>query len=176
MQFIETAVIGAYLVRPEVRADERGLFARLWCQEEFAARGLRADFVQCNDSFSAERSTLRGLHYQVAPYEEVKLVRCIRGAVFDVLVDLRPESASYRRWVGVELTADSRSMVYVPAGCAHGYLTLMDNSEVEYPVSQFYQPAAERGIRWNDPLFGIEWPFAPCRMSVKDQSWPDYTP
>jgi dTDP-4-dehydrorhamnose 3,5-epimerase len=176
MQFIETAVAGAYIVEPQVRGDERGFFARLWCQEEFAAHGLAAVFVQCNASLSTERGTLRGLHYQVAPFEEVKLVRCIRGAVFDVFVDLRPQSGSYMRWAGVELTADNRRAVYVPGGCAHGYLTLVDNTEVEYPVSQSYQPAAERGLRWNDPSVDIEWPFAPCSLSVKDRSWPDYTP
>ena len=177
MKFTETSVSGAYLVEPEPRGDDRGFFARLWCQDEFAAHGLTAEFVQCNDSFSARRGTLRGLHYQAAPYAEVKLVRCVRGSVFDVLVDLRPESPTYKRWFGAELTAKNRQMLYVPEGCAHGYLTLEDESEVVYPVSRPYHPEAERGIRWNDPQFGIAWPEAgSLTMSPKDERWPDYRP
>ncbi len=177
MRFTETTVRGAYLIDPERRGDERGFFTRLWCRDEFAERGLTADFVQCNDSFSARRGTLRGLHYQDAPYGEVKLVRCVRGAVFDVLVDLRRESPTYTRWFGTELTADSRRMLYVPEGCAHGYLTLQDDSEVVYPVSRLYRPEAERGIRWNDPQFSIEWPIKESlTLSPKDQQWPDYQP
>ena len=176
MRFIETRVTGAFIVEPEPRGDERGYFERLWCTKEFTERGLNAAFVQCNGSFSAARGTLRGLHYQTAPYAEVKLVRCIRGAVFDVLVDLRRESPTYLAWLGVELTADRRNMIYVPEGCAHGYMTLEDRSEVMYPVSQFYRPEAERGIRWNDPRFGIEWPDGgPQTVSDKDQRWPDFT-
>ena len=175
MRFTETPVHGAFLIDPEPRGDERGFFARLWCRDEFAAHGLTADFVQCNDSFSARRGTLRGLHYQAAPHGEVKLVRCVRGAVWDVLVDLRPDSPSYRRWFGAELSAANRRLLYVPDGCAHGYLTLEDESEVVYPVSQPYSPAAERGVRWNDPQFGIEWPLAePLTLSPKDRQWPDY--
>jgi dTDP-4-dehydrorhamnose 3,5-epimerase len=177
MKFTETSVSGAYLVEPEPRGDDRGFFARLWCQDEFAAHGLAAEFVQCNDSFSARRGTLRGLHYQIAPYAEVKLVRCVRGSVFDVLVDLRPESPTYRHWFGTELTARNRRMLYVPEGCAHGYLTLEDESEVVYPVSRPYRPEAERGIRWNDAQFGISWPEAGAlTMSPKDERWPDYQP
>jgi dTDP-4-dehydrorhamnose 3,5-epimerase len=177
MRFTETSVKGAYIVEPEARGDARGFFTRLWCQQEFADRGLSAAFVQCNDSFSPGRGTLRGLHYQTAPHQEVKLVRCIRGAVYDVIVDLRPDSPTYLRWVGLELTGENRTMLYVPEGCAHGYLTLEDNSEVTYPVSQFYHPEAERGVRWNDPLFGIQWPNGGARtISPKDQAWPDYTP
>ncbi len=177
MRFTETLVTGAYVVEPEPRGDERGFFARLWCQAEFAERGLDATFVQCNSSFSPGRGTLRGLHYQMSPFQDVKLIRCIKGAVFDVLVDLRRDSATYLRWFGIELSEQNRKMVYVPAECAHGYLTLEENSEVIYPVSQFYRPEAERGIRWNDPLFGIEWPLQGARtISAKDQAWPDYTP
>jgi dTDP-4-dehydrorhamnose 3,5-epimerase len=177
MRFTEVTVAGAYIVEPELRGDERGFFARLWCREEFAARGLNAAFVQCNDSFNPRRGALRGLHCQAAPFQEVKLVRCVRGAVYDVLVDLRRDSVTYLRWFGVELTANNRKMVYVPEGCAHGYLTLEDHSEVTYPVTQSYKPEAERGVRWNDPLFGIEWPEVGARtVSAKDQSWPDYTP
>ena len=177
MRFTETRVSGAYLVEPEPRTDERGFFARVWCRDEFAAHGLTAEFVQCNDSFSARRGTLRGLHYQVAPHGEVKLVRCVRGSVFDVVVDLRPGSSTYKRWVGTTLSAENRIMMYVPEGCAHGYLTLEDASEVVYPVTSPYQPGAERGVRWNDPAFGIEWPIAPpLTMSPKDERWPDYQP
>ena len=133
--------------------------------------------MQCNDSFSPGRGTLRGLHYQMAPHQEVKLVRCIRGTVFDVIVDLRHDSPTYLSWFGLELTGDNRTMLYVPEGCAHGYLTLEDNSEVMYPVSEFYRPEAERGVRWNDRLFGIQWPNGGARtISAKDQSWPDYEP
>src|SRR5262249_49758163 len=146
------------IVEPELRSDERGGFARLWCRREFAEHGLNAAFVQCNGSFSARRGTLRGLHYQAAPYQEAKLVRCIRGAIFDVLVDLRRDSQTYLRWFGVELTADNWKMIYVPEGCAHGYLTLEDNVEVMYPVTSFYHPEAERGLRWDDPLVAIQWP------------------
>jgi dTDP-4-dehydrorhamnose 3,5-epimerase len=141
----------------------------------FAARGLTADFVQCNESFSARKGTLRGLHYQAAPHGEVKLVRCVRGAIFDVLVDLRPDSSTYTRWFGAELTAANRRLLYIPEGCAHGYLTLEDQSEVEYPVSCAYHPDAERGIRWNDPRFAIAWPdVEPLTLSPKDRQWPDY--
>ncbi|HKV98482.1 MAG TPA: dTDP-4-dehydrorhamnose 3,5-epimerase [Vicinamibacterales bacterium] len=177
MRFTETTVQGAFLVDPEPRADERGFFARLWCRDEFASHGLSAEFVQCNDSFSEHRGTLRGLHYQAAPYGEVKLVRCVRGAVFDVLVDLRPDSPTYTRWFGAELTAANRRMLYVPEGCAHGYLTLEDQSEVVYPVTCAYRPDAERGVRWNDPRFGIAWPrVEPMTLSPKDRQWPDYEP
>jgi len=175
MRFTETTVHGAYLIDAEPRTDERGFFARLWCRDEFAARGLSAEFVQCNDSFSARRGTLRGLHYQAAPHAEVKLVRCVRGRVFDVLVDLRRDSPTYTQWFGTELTAENRRMLYVPEGCAHGYLTLEDDSEVVYPVSQPYTPDAERGVRWNDPRFAIAWPpVDTLTLSPKDQQWPDY--
>jgi dTDP-4-dehydrorhamnose 3,5-epimerase len=177
MRFTETSVTGAYLIEPELHGDARGFFARLWCREELAARGLTAAFVQCNDSFSTRRGTLRGLHYQTPPFAEVKLVRCVRGAVFDVLVDLRPHSPTFSRWFGVELTADNRKMLYVPEGCAHGYLTLEDASEVVYPVSRPYRPDAERGIRWNDPLFRVQWPVTESiTLSAKDEQWPDYSP
>lgn len=177
MRFEKTRVDGAYLVHPEPHADDRGFFARLWCVEEFAEHGLTASFVQCNNAFSAKRGTIRGLHYQAAPWEEVKLVRCVRGAVFDVLVDLRPASRTFRQWVGVELTSDDRTMLYVPAGCAHGYLALADESEVIYPVSAPYHPEAERGVRWNDPAFGVEWPdVGALTISAKDAAWLDYAP
>jgi dTDP-4-dehydrorhamnose 3,5-epimerase len=177
MRFTETPLSGAFIVEPEPRGDDRGFFTRLWCQHEFAERGLKATFVQCNGSFSPYIGTLRGLHYQAPPYEEVKLVRCVRGAVFDVIVDLRRDSTTYLQWFGLELSAENRRMVYVPEGCAHGYLTIQENSEVVYPVSQFYQPEAERGVRWDDKMFGIDWPDTGVRViSNKDRAWPDYTP
>ena len=175
MKFVATPVHGAFLVEPTPRSDERGFFARVWCQDEFVAQGLTAAFVQCNDSLSRHKGTLRGLHYQAAPFGEVKLIRCVQGSVFDVLVDLRPGSPSYLKWFGTALTAANRTMLYVPEGCAHGYLTLEDDSEVMYPVSSPYRPEAERGVRWNDPAFGIEWPeVGALTMSAKDQAWPDY--
>jgi dTDP-4-dehydrorhamnose 3,5-epimerase len=175
MRFIATRVSGAYLVAPEPRTDVRGFFARAWCAQEFAARGLNASFVQCNNSLSRRRGTLRGLHYQAAPFAEVKLVRCIKGAVFDVVVDVRPGSSTYLTWFGAELTAENRTMLYIPEGCAHGYLSLEDESEVLYPVTCAYQADAERGVRWDDPAFRIEWPgVGPLVMSPKDQSWPNY--
>jgi dTDP-4-dehydrorhamnose 3,5-epimerase len=177
MRFTETRIAGAFLVEPEPRGDDRGFFARVWCRDEFAAQGLNSAFVQCNDAFTARRGTLRGLHYQIAPHAEVKLVRCIRGAVYDVLVDLRPDSPTYTQWFGATLTAESRTMLYVPEGCAHGYLALEDESEVLYPVSAPYHPAAERGVRWNDPRFGIKWPaIGSYTVSPKDERWPDYEP
>ena len=177
MRFTETGVHGAYVIDVEPIGDDRGFFARMWCDDEFAARGLTSSFVQCNDSFSARRGTLRGLHYQAAPFEEVKLIRCVRGAIYDVVLDLRRDSPTYRRWAGTRLTADNRSMVYVPGGCAHGYLTLEDATEVVYPVSQLYRPGAERGVRWNDPRFAIDWPITESlTMSAKDRQWPDYQP
>lgn len=175
MKFTSTTVEGAFVVEPEPCEDARGLFARLWDQEEFRARGLAADFVQCNDSFSHKRGTLRGLHYQAAPHGEVKLMRCVRGAIFDVALDVRAGSATFGRWVGLELSAENRRMLYVPAGCAHGYLTLADETEVIYPVSAAYHPECERGVRWNDPRFAIAWPeVGALSLSDKDQRWPDW--
>jgi dTDP-4-dehydrorhamnose 3,5-epimerase len=175
MRFSETPIQGAFLVEAEEKRDDRGFFARLWCRDEFAARGLTADFVQCNDAFTSRKGTLRGLHYQADPFGEVKLVRCVRGAIFDVVVDVRRDSPTFARWFGATLSADNRTMMYVPEGCAHGYLTLEDDSEIVYPVSRPYRPEAERGIRWNDSRFGIDWPpVQPLTLSVKDQGWPDF--
>jgi dTDP-4-dehydrorhamnose 3,5-epimerase len=175
MTFVETSIEGAWLVELEPRSDERGFFARVWCEEEFAARGLNARFVQCNTAFSRHRGTIRGLHYQADPHGEVKLMRCIRGSVFDVVVDVRRDSSTYLHWWGIELSEENRRMVYVPAGCAHGYQTLRDDTEVMYPVSSPYTPTAERGVRWNDPLFAIRWPDVPARhVSPKDASWADF--
>jgi dTDP-4-dehydrorhamnose 3,5-epimerase len=172
-----TPIAGAHLIDPEPRADERGYFARLWSQTEFADKGLTEDFVQCNAAFNVGRATLRGLHYQVAPHQEVKLVRCVHGSIFDVLVDLRSDSPTYLRWFGKELTARNGTMLYVPHGCAHGYVTLEDRCEIFYLVSHAYHPEAERGARWNDPAFGIQWPIADgLTISAKDRGWPDYMP
>ncbi|MDR7554854.1 MAG: dTDP-4-dehydrorhamnose 3,5-epimerase [Armatimonadota bacterium] len=174
MIFLEADVQGAFLIEFEKRSDERGFFARTWCEREFAAAGLDVRFVQINISRTRRRGTIRGLHYQVAPFEEAKLVRCARGAIYDVVVDLRAESPTYMRWMAVELTADGCRMLYVPEGCAHGFQTLEDDSEVVYQVSQFYTPDAERGVRYDDPCFGIVWPLEVTVVSAKDRSWPNY--
>ncbi|MGZ8702796.1 MAG: dTDP-4-dehydrorhamnose 3,5-epimerase [Gaiellaceae bacterium] len=177
MIFTETAVAGAFVIDLETRGDERGFFARAFCRSEFEQHGLNPEVVQCNLSLSANAGTLRGLHFQVPPHEEAKLIRCTQGALFDVALDLRPESASYLRWVGVELTAENRRLLYLPEGCAHGFQTLLPNTEVFYQVSAAYAPEAERGFLWDDPAFGIAWPDAAERtISEKDGQWPDYEP
>lgn len=175
MIFTPIAVPGAYLIEIERWEDSRGFFARTWCQREFAAHGLCETFAQCNTSYSKTTETLRGMHFQRQPYEEIKLVRCIRGAVYDVIIDLRPTSPTFRRWVGTNLTAERRNMLYVPAGCAHGFFTLEDESEVFYQVSQLHEPAHESGVRYDDPAFGIRWPGAVQVISDKDRSWPDFS-
>jgi dTDP-4-dehydrorhamnose 3,5-epimerase len=175
MIFTPASVDGAYVIDVEPREDERGFFARVWCEREFAEHGLTTRLVQWNLAFSHRRGTLRGLHFQSPPHAEAKLVRCTRGAIYDVIVDLRPASPTFTQWLGVELTADNRRMLYVPEGCAHGYQTLVDNTETLYPVTEFYTPEAEAGVRWDDPAFGIEWPDAKgALLSEKDRSWPDY--
>jgi len=175
--FNETKVEGAFVIDLEPRGDERGFFARAFCRREFEQRGLNPDVAQCNLSLSAHVGTLRGMHFQRAPHEEAKLVRCTRGSLWDVVLDLRPESRSYLSWYGVELTADNRRMLYVPKGCAHGFQTLAPDTEAFYQVSASYAPEAEGGVRWNDPAFGLEWPEAAERtISAKDLSWPDYQP
>jgi len=177
MIFTETLLRGAFTIDLEPRTDARGFFARAWCQNEFQAHGLISDLVQANLSFNPGRGTLRGLHYQVAPYEEAKLVRCIRGAIYDVIVDLRRESPTYLRWYGVELTTENRRALYVPEGFAHGFQTIQDDTEVFYQVTQAYQPDAERGVRWDDRALGIVWPETDTRIiSPKDQSWPPFVP
>ncbi|HET8629275.1 MAG TPA: dTDP-4-dehydrorhamnose 3,5-epimerase [Thermomicrobiales bacterium] len=176
MRFTQTALEGVYLIGVEPIEDERGFFARTWCRREFGQRGLVADFVQCNVSYNRARGTLRGMHYQAPPHEETKVVSCIRGAIYDVVVDLRPESPTYRRWIGAELTEHNRDALYVPAGCAHGFQTLADDSEVFYQISAYYAPEAARGVRWDDPAFGIRWPEPPRAMSERDRSYPDYAP
>jgi dTDP-4-dehydrorhamnose 3,5-epimerase len=175
--FHETAVAGVFVVELELRGDDRGFFARAFCRREFEEQGLNPAVIQCNLSFSAAEGTLRGMHFQRPPHEEAKLVRCTRGALWDVALDLRRSSPTYRRWTGVELTADNRRMLYVPEGCAHGFQTLVPDTEAFYQVSAAYAPEAEHGVRWDDPAFGIEWPRADGRvLSPKDASWPDFDP
>jgi dTDP-4-dehydrorhamnose 3,5-epimerase len=175
MKFRETELEGAYVVDLERREDSRGFFARSWCSEEFERQGLVGRMVQANVSYNRKRGTLRGMHYQVAPRAETKLVRCTRGSIYDVIIDLRPDSRTRNRWIGVELRADEYRMLYVPEGVAHGFQVLEDDTEVTYQVSNPYTPAAERGIRWNDPAFGIRWPLAVDIISDKDASWPDFS-
>lgn len=177
MVFEETPLQGAYLIRPEPFEDDRGLFARMWCRREFEQQGLDATVAQCNLSYNVRRGTLRGMHFQREPHPEVKLVRCTRGAVWDAIVDLRPDSPTRCRWFGVELAAENHTMLYVPEGFAHGYLTLTDGAEVFYQVSEFYHPELEGGYRHDDPAFSIDWPLqGPFSISSKDRSWPDYRP
>ncbi len=174
MIFRETALPGAFVIDLEKRGDERGFFARTWCRREFQEHGLDTDIAQCSVSFNARRGTLRGLHYQAPPHGEVKLVRCTRGAVYDVIVDLRPESPTFLGWLAVELAAESGRMLYVPERFAHGFQTLVDGTEVAYQISEYYTPEAGRGVRWDDPALGIEWPDVDERtISEKDRSWPD---
>ena len=174
MIFAETRLQGAYVIEPELRQDERGFFARTWCQNEFAQKGLQTQWVQCNISFNKQRSTLRGLHYQTAPHEETKLVRCTMGAIYDVIVDLRLESPTFSQWLAVELTAENRLMLFIPKGFAHGFQTLTDASEVFYQMSAFYAPECARGVRWDDPAFEISWPAANPIMSERDRSFSDF--
>lgn len=158
----------------EKRGDDRGFFARAFCAKEFGAAGLRSAFVQINNSLSAKKGTLRGLHYQLPQSGEVKVVRCIRGSLYDVILDLRPDSATFGKWFGAELSADNRRMMYVPKGFAHAFITLEDTTEALYLVDEFYSPECERGIRFDDPQFGIEWPLSPAELSAKDASWPAF--
>ena len=174
MIFIPTALDGASLIELAPAGDERGFFARAFCRREFEAHGLNPNLAQCNLSFNKSRGTLRGMHYQLAPHAEVKLIRCTRGAIYDVIVDLRPQSRTFKQWMGVELTSDNHAMLYVPEGFAHGYLTLEENTEVFYQVSEFYSKEYERGVRWNDAAFGIEWPIEPAIISDKDRRHPDF--
>lgn len=176
MIFEETKLSGAFIISVEKRADERGFFGRAWCLHELEEHGISMKFVQANVSFNHRKETLRGLHYQTDPYQEAKFMRCTRGAIYDVIVDLRPQSPTYKQWIGVKLTEDNYQMLYVPEGFAHGYQTLENNTEVYYPTTQFYSPVAERGLRWNDPAIGIIWPQTDnLIISDKDNSWPDYS-
>ena len=174
MIFTPTPLEGAYLVDLERHEDERGYLARTWCRKEFEARGLNTGLVQCSQSYSRRRGTLRGLHWQVAPHAEAKLVRCVRGALWDVIVDLRSESTSYGRHFGARLDAGSGRALYVPEGLAHGYVTLEDHTEVFYQMSEYYHPESARGIRWNDPSFSIEWPVRDPILHPRDAAYPDF--
>jgi dTDP-4-dehydrorhamnose 3,5-epimerase len=175
MIFTETKLKGAYIIEIQKLADNRGFFGRSWCQKEFEDHHLAATIRQVNVSSNTKKAALRGMHYQIAPYQETKLVRCTRGAIFDVIIDLRPGSQTYGRWIGVELTAKNYRMLYVPEDFAHGFQTLEDDSEVTYQVSQFYMPGSESGIRFNDPVFAIDWPLAVEVISEKDSHWPNFS-
>lgn len=174
MIFVPTALQGAFIVELERREDERGFFARTWCRREFEERGLSADLAQCNVSYSRCRGTLRGMHWQADPYGETKLIRCTRGSIWDAIVDLRTDSPTYTEHLGVELSAQSGRALYVPEGMAHGFVTLEDECEVSYQMSQFHEPAAARGIRWNDPAFGIVWPVRNPILHPRDAAYPDF--
>lgn len=174
MRIVETPLLGAYLLEPEKLYDQRGFFARVWCAEEMAVHGLISAWVQSSISFNESAGTLRGMHYQGAPHEEVKLVTCTAGAVFDVIVDLRPTAPTYRQWFSVELTAENNVVLYVPVGLAHGFLTLQDGSVVQYHMSEYYHSHLVRGVRWDDPVFAVRWPFSPGTMSDRDREFPDF--
>jgi dTDP-4-dehydrorhamnose 3,5-epimerase len=170
--FTESALAGAFVIELERIEDDRGFFARSFCAEEFAAHGLPAVMPQCSVSFNARRATLRGLHFQADPHAEDKLVRCTAGAIFDVIVDLRRDSPGRGRWLGIELTADNRRSLFIPRGFAHGFITLTDGSEVLYMMSVPYVPGFARGVRWNDPAIGIDWPLEPEHMTERDAAYP----
>jgi dTDP-4-dehydrorhamnose 3,5-epimerase len=174
MEYTETTLKGAFLVALKKISDSRGYFARAFCKDEFARHGLKSDMLQVNAGFSHTKGTLRGMHFQTAPHAEAKLVRCVRGAVFDVIVDLRPDSPTLGRWFGAELTADNGVMLYLPEGFAHGYQTLIDNSEIYYMTSAPYVASAAKGVPYNDPAFGISWPLPVSVISDQDASWPSY--
>ncbi|AFY80282.1 dTDP-4-dehydrorhamnose 3,5-epimerase [Oscillatoria acuminata] len=175
MIFRETNLEGAWIIEPELLTDNRGFFARTWCQQEFEDQGLNSALVQCNISFNSKAGTLRGMHYQIPPHGETKLVRCTQGAIYDVLIDMRPQSPTFSQWIGVELTAENHRMLYIPDGFAHGFQTLVDHTEVFYQMSEFYHPESARGVRWNDPAFGIKWPTANSLIiSDKDSSYADF--
>ena len=172
MIFRAAPLSGAFVIDLEQRTDSRGFFARTWCAREFAEHGLKPDVVQCNASFNYKAGVLRGMHYQVAPSTEVKLIRCTRGAIYDVIIDMRPDSPTYLQHFGIELSEENRTALYVPEMCAHGYQTLRPDTEVFYQVSEFYAPGKERGIRHDDPAFGIRWPLPVTEISPKDAAWP----
>ena len=174
MKFTDSHIDGVYLIDLEPRGDDRGFFARMFCQDEFAQHGLNTVFVQANTSFSAVKGTLRGMHYQRPPHAEAKLVKCVRGALYDVVLDLREGSATFGQYQSFELTAENRSMVYIPEGCAHGFMTMEDNAEIMYLVSASYAPDAEAGVRYDDPHFNIKWPMSPVEISAKDRHYPDF--
>ncbi len=174
MIFKQTKLAGVYEIEIEVHRDDRGFFARTWCEREFREHGLNPNLVQCSISSNSRKGTLRGVHYQTQPNQEAKLVRCTRGSLYDVALDLRRGSATYMQWTGAELTAANHRALYIPEGCAHGFLTLEDDTEVLYQMSEFYHPEAARGVRWSDPAFGIVWPGSVEVISDRDRSYPDF--
>jgi len=174
MIFKETRLKGSFVIELEKIADERGFFSRAWCGREFAAQELNTEIVQCNISFNNKRGTVRGMHYQAAPHEEIKIVRCTKGAIYEVIVDLRSESETFKRWTSVELTEENRKMMYVPKGFAQGFQTLTDNCEIFYQMSSYYTPESARGVRWNDPAFDIHWPQKVTVVSERDKNYPDF--
>jgi dTDP-4-dehydrorhamnose 3,5-epimerase len=174
MIFMETRLRGAFVIEPQRLEDERGFFARTWCAREFEEHGLSPHLAQCSIAFNTHAGTLRGMHFQVAPHHEAKLVRCTAGAVYDVIIDLRRDSPTYKQHVAVTLSAENRLMLYVPRGFAHGLLTLEDSTEVFYQIDEFYAPEAARGVRYDDPAFGIEWPIAVRVVSERDRTYPDF--
>ncbi|HUI22497.1 MAG TPA: dTDP-4-dehydrorhamnose 3,5-epimerase [Methylocella sp.] len=174
MRFLETELQGAWLIDVEPVSDNRGFFSRTFCVKEFAARGLETNFVQHNLSYSPARGTLRGMHFQKPPHGEVKVVDCVKGAIWDVIIDIRPHSPTFRQWRSFELTAQNRRQLYIPVGFAHGFETLSDDSEVRYLMSAFYEPSAGSGVRHDDPAFAIPWPLPVAVISAKDQIWPDF--
>lgn len=176
MKFVEVPLSGAFIIEPEPIADERGFFARSFCSNEFAAKGLNPLLVQCSVSFNYKKGTLRGMHYQKKPHEEAKLVRCTRGAIFDVIIDLRAGSSSFLNWFGTELTAENRLGLYIPEGFAHGFLTLTDDSEVFYQMSAPFHPESAAGLRWDDQAFCIRWPAEISMISMRDRTYPDFVP
>ncbi len=174
MIFAETKLKGAFVLEPERREDHRGFFARTFCKHEFEAHGLNPRVVQCNIAYNKRKGTLRGMHFQDPPHQEAKLVRCTKGAIYDVILDLRPASPTYKQWVSVELTEENHKMLYVPEGFGHGYQTLTETTEIIYQVSQFYAPESARGVRHNDPAFGIQWALPVAVISPVDEGWPDH--
>jgi dTDP-4-dehydrorhamnose 3,5-epimerase len=172
MIFTETTLPGAYVIEPERINDHRGFFARVWCKKELQQHGLTSELSQSNVGFSCRKGTVRGLHFQRFPHAEAKIVRCTRGSMFDVIVDLRPESSTYKRWFGVELSDENRKMIYVPEGMAQGYMTLQDNTEMNYHTSEFFDAEAASGVRFDDPVLGIRWPMAATVVSEQDRNWP----
>jgi dTDP-4-dehydrorhamnose 3,5-epimerase len=174
MIFTETKLKGAFVIEIERLEDERGFFARSWCKREFANHGLNPNLVQCSVSFNRARGTLRGMHYQRAPHQEIKIVRCTAGAIYDVIIDLRSDSPTFTHWAAVELTAANHRMLYVPEDFAHGFQTLEDNTEVFYQMSEFYEAGFAGGLRWDDPAFAIRWPLADRIISTRDRTYPDF--
>jgi len=172
--FIETKLKGAFIIELEAIMDERGFFARSWCEKEFKSHGLNCNLAQCNISFNKKKGTLRGMHYQKAPHEEAKLIRCTAGSIYDVIIDLRSESPTFRQWSGMELSAENRHAVFVPEGFAHGFVTLTDDTEVFYQMSEFYYSECTAGVRWDDPAFDIIWPCRPIEISERDQAYLGY--